>query len=84
MPSTNESDRTSLLEIGGAAIGLAGGILLIVTSIRDYLLYLDSYDLSMVGTTGSLSGVIVLLLIGAVLIVIGLQLTISLALTGTT
>lgn len=84
MPSTNDSDRISLLEIGGATIGLAGGILLIVTSIRDYLLYLDSYDLGMVGTTGSLSGVIFLLLIGAVLIVISLQLTISLSLTGNT
>lgn len=84
MPSADDSERISLLELGGAAIGLAGGILLLVTSIRDYLLYLDSYDLGMVGTTGSLSGVIVLLLIGAVLIVVSLQLTISLALTGET
>lgn len=84
MPSADDPDIRSLLEAGGAAVGLAGGILLIVTSIRDYLLYLDSYDLGMVGTTGSLSGVILLLLIGSLLIVIGLHLTISLALTRNT
>lgn len=79
MPSTSSLGATILMHAGGSAVSLAGGTLFIVTGIRDFLLYLDSYDLGMVGTTNSLFGVILVILFGSLLIVGGLSGTISLA-----
>jgi hypothetical protein len=81
MSSTKEPERDFLLRVGGAAVSLAAGTLLLVTSIRDYLLYLDNYDLGMVGTAGSLQGVVLLSLIGSVLAVMSLHMTTSLSAT---
>ena len=67
--------------MGSSALSLAGGILLTVTGLRDFLFYLDSYDLTMVGTTDSLTAVILLVILGSLLLVFGLQGTISLAVT---
>ena len=81
MSSASEPERNLLLRIGGAAVSLAGGILFLVTGVRDYLLHLDNKDLGMVGTTGSLEGAVLLLLIGALLAVVSLHVTISLSTT---
>jgi len=81
MPSRNDLEQRSFRQMGSSALSLAGGILLIVTGLRDFLFYLDSYDLTMVGTTDSLTAVILLVILGSLLLVFGLQGTISLAVT---
>jgi len=81
MPSRNDLEQRSFRQMGSSALSLAGGILLTVTGLRDFLFYLDSYDLTMVGTTDSLTAVILLVILGSLLLVFGLQRTISLAVT---
>jgi len=81
MPSRNDLEQRSFRQMGSSALSLAGGILLTVTGLRDFLFYLDSYDLTMVGTTDSLTAVILLVILGSLLLVFGLQGTISLAVT---
>lgn len=79
MPSKRSFGANAFVYAGGSAVSLAAGILLTVTSVRDFLLYLDSYDLGMVGTTNGLLGVILLGLVGSLLIVGALWGTIVLA-----
>ncbi|MFB6082190.1 MAG: hypothetical protein ABEJ67_05145 [Halanaeroarchaeum sp.] len=79
MPETKNLGATRFTYAGGSAVSLAAGTLLTVTSVRDFLLFLDGYDLGIVGTLDSLVGVVSLVFLGSFLIVGGLWGTISLA-----
>ena len=80
MSSKSES-RPIFMIVGGSSVFLAGGILSTITSMRDFLLYLDSYSLMAVGVTNSLLEVVLLLLFGSGLIVTSLLLILSFAVT---
>jgi hypothetical protein len=78
MPSTD--DRVpDVRRVGVATAGIAGGLLLVTAGLWNFLLYLDSYDLGMVGTTNGLAGVVTLVVVGSLLLVLGLRETIALA-----
>jgi len=57
--------------IVGSAVALTVGTLVGVVAVRDFLLYLDSYDLGMVGTTGGVEQVVLLLLVGWCCLLLG-------------
>jgi len=80
MPSRTEF-RPLVSGVGGSSVLLAGGVLLTVTGVRDFLLYLDSYSLRAVGVTNSLMEAVLLLLLGSTLVVTSLLLVLSLAVT---
>ncbi|NHX37121.1 MULTISPECIES: hypothetical protein [Halolamina] len=78
MPSTD--DRVpDIRRVGVATAGIAGGLVLLTAGLRDFLLYLDSYDLGMAGTANGIGGVVALVLVGALLFVLGLRETIAMA-----
>lgn len=54
----------------------------LTAGLRDFLLYLDSYDLGTVGTANGLAGVVALVLVGALLLVLGLRETVAMATRG--
>ena len=56
--------------------------MLVIAGLWNFLLYLDSDDLGMVGTTNGLAGVVALALVGSLLLVLGLRETIAMATEG--
>ncbi|WP_435119354.1 hypothetical protein [Halolamina sp. C58] len=78
MPSTDDR-TTDVRRVGAATAGIAAGLMLVATGLRDFLLYLDSYDLTSVGTTGGLPGVVAIVAVGSLLLVLGLRETIAMA-----
>lgn len=78
MPS--EEDRVpDIRRVGLATAGIAGGLMLVTAGLWEFLRYLDSDDLGMVGTTDGLGGVVALVVVGSLLLVLGLRETIALA-----
>lgn len=72
MPSEEAASITAYVtEIVGAAVLLASGTFLTVIAVRDFLLYLDSYDLRMVGTTDGLLTVVLLAVLAWLFIIVG-------------
>ena len=72
MPSHSDAVGTNLPQFVVRSVLLAVGTSCVVVGIRDLLLYLDSYDLSMVGTTNSLLQVEFLLVVGWFCVLVGL------------
>ena len=70
-----------LHQVIASAIGLTIGTFLIIVCIRDFLLYLDSYDLTMVGTTGSLNQIFVVAIFGWSLVLAALVVPLSITLS---
>jgi hypothetical protein len=78
IPSTD--DRVPhIRRVGFATAGIAGGLMLVIAGLWNFLLYPDSYDLGMVGTTNGLGGVVALVVVSSLLLVLGLRETIAMA-----
>jgi len=77
MPS--DGSVPDVRRVGLATVGVAGGLMLVTAGLLDFVLYLDSYDLGMVGTTNGLGGVVALVGVGSLLLVLGMRETIAMA-----
>ena len=77
MPS--DGSVPDVRRVGLATVGVAGGLMLVTAGLLDFVLYLDSYDLGMVGTTNGLGGVVTLVGVGSLLLVLGMRETIAMA-----